>query len=58
MFLPFEMIIAHETVRMRRQRKKEDADTYGSTGDARKVRRENIDDKINENNQLHKIIAR
>ena len=23
-----------------------------------KIRRENIDDKINENNQLHKIIAR
>ena len=58
-FLTVEMIIAYETVRMRRERKEYDKMAYRcAAGDRRKPRRTITDDKIKENNQLHKIMIR
>ena len=53
-----EMIIAYETVRMRRERKEDDKMTYTCAGDRRKSRRTITDNKTEENNQLHKIMIR
>ena len=57
-FWTVEMIIAYETVRMRRERKEDDKMTYTCAGDRRKSRRTITDNKIEENNQLHKIMIR
>ena len=53
-FWTVEMIIAYETVRMRRERKEDDKMTYTCAGDRRKSRRTITDNKTEENNQLHK----
>ena len=55
-FWTVEMIIAYETVRMRRERKEDDKMTYTCAGDRRKSRRTMTDNKTEENNQLHKIM--
>ena len=52
------MIIAYETVRMRKERKEDDKMTYTCAGDRRKSRRTITDNKTEENNQLHKIMIR
>ena len=56
--LTVEMIIAYETVRMRRERKEYDKMAYRCAGDRRKSRRTITDNKTKENNQLHKIMIR
>ena len=56
--LTVEIIIAYETVRMRRERKEYDKMAYRCAGDRRKRRRTITDDKIKEDNQLHKIMIR
>ena len=58
LFFTVEMIIAFESVRMRTTRKVEDANTYRNASDARKSRRAITDDKVNANDQLHKIIVK
>ena len=57
-FLTVEMIIAYETVRMRREKKEYDKMAYRCAGDRRKSRRTITDNKTKENNQLHKIMIR
>ena len=58
LFFTVEMIIAYETVRMRRERKEYDKMAYRCAGDRRKSRRTITDNKTKENNQLHKIMIR
>ena len=57
-FWTVEMIIAYETVRMRREKKEYDKMAYRCAGDRRKSRRTITDNKTEENNQLHKIMIR
>ena len=57
-FLIVEMIIAYESVRMRREKKEYDKMAYRCAGDRRKSRRTITDNKTKENDQLHKIMIR